>query len=195
MIELLTRIELSLQRSPAEVAPLDGNPSEAAVALVMRQRFADDPELLLIRRAVRAGDPWSGQIGLPGGRRSAGDATLAETAIRETHEETGIDLANTPKLIGPLDALRPRSIMLPAIVVTPFMMVAHSESVLQLNHEVADAFWVRWSNLIDPLLSRDSDVQVQDTVIRTPSFVIGDHVVWGMTERIVRAVLRRASGV
>jgi 8-oxo-dGTP pyrophosphatase MutT (NUDIX family) len=191
MIELLARIELSLRHSPALSAPLDGNPAEAAVALVMRQRVRGEPELLLIRRAERVDDPWSGQIGLPGGRRSVRDTSLAETAIRETREETGIDLTNTPALIGPLDALRPRSVMLPSIVVTPFLMTTHHESELQLNYEVADAFWVPWSALNDPSVSRESDVRVQDAVLRVPSFVIGDHVVWGMTERIIRAVLRR----
>lgn len=193
MSDLLTRVELSLRRSPAQEAERDGAPAEAAVALVLREGVSGSPELLLIRRAEREGDPWSGQIGLPGGRRSIGDRSLADTALRETYEETGIDLTNATRIVGPLDALRPRSSLLPSIVVTPFMVVAHVVTELQLNHEVAEAFWVPWSSLNDPLVSRESDVRVTGAVIRTPSFVIGEHVVWGMTERILRAVLRRAS--
>jgi len=63
----------------------------AAVALVL----LDGPqgiEILLIKRAERADDPWSGQIALPGGRYDVGDRDLEATAVRETREETGVDL-------------------------------------------------------------------------------------------------------
>ncbi|HEU4700285.1 MAG TPA: NUDIX domain-containing protein, partial [Gemmatimonadales bacterium] len=61
----------------------------AAVALVVTP--APD-SMLLIRRAERAGDPWSGHMALPGGRHSRGDADLAATAMRETAEEVGVRL-------------------------------------------------------------------------------------------------------
>jgi ADP-ribose pyrophosphatase len=63
---------------------------KAAVALIFRLGENDVPELLFIKRAEYEGDPWSGQIAFPGGRAEARDASLAETAIRETREETGI---------------------------------------------------------------------------------------------------------
>ena len=58
----------------------DANAIWAAVALVL---VPAPDSLLLIRRAERAGDPWSGQIGLPGGRRDPGDPDLLATALRE----------------------------------------------------------------------------------------------------------------
>src|ERR1700686_1895287 len=89
---------------------------QAAVALIFRLGKADVLELLFIKRAEYAGDPWSGQIAFPGGRAEAGDTSLAETAIRETHEETGIDLAREGFMIGALDDLRPRTVSLPPIM-------------------------------------------------------------------------------
>src|SRR3989442_10873051 len=77
-------------------------------------------EALFIRRAQRADDPWSGQVALPGGRRDAGDADLFATAVRETREETGIDLAGAERL-GRLDDLYPRTPTLPPVVVRPFV--------------------------------------------------------------------------
>ncbi|HET9512400.1 MAG TPA: NUDIX domain-containing protein, partial [Gemmatimonadales bacterium] len=71
------RVEPDLTRIPA------------AVSLIC---VRDPDALLLIRRADRDGDPWSGQLGLPGGRKSPADADLLSTAIRETFEEVGIDL-------------------------------------------------------------------------------------------------------
>jgi 8-oxo-dGTP pyrophosphatase MutT (NUDIX family) len=63
-------------------------------------------ELLFIRRAEHEADPWSGQMGFPGGRAEAGDTDLKQTAIRETLEEIGIDLARDGAFLGPLDEVR-----------------------------------------------------------------------------------------
>ena len=51
-----------------------------------------DPEVLLIKRAARPGDRWTSQIALPGGKRERDDADDRATSIRETREETGLDL-------------------------------------------------------------------------------------------------------
>ncbi len=87
------RLRHALATRPAILAPDDGAPRRAAVALVLRRTADDVVELLLIKRSEREDDPWSGHVALPGGRRDPSDATLQDTAIRETLEETGIDLA------------------------------------------------------------------------------------------------------
>ena len=66
---------------------------QAATALVLRPRTDDALELLFIKRAEWAGDPWSGQVAFPGGRHEPHDPDLLTTSVRETQEETGIDLA------------------------------------------------------------------------------------------------------
>src|SRR5688572_23556785 len=92
--------------------------ARAAVALLLAPGV-DELELLLIRRAERSDDPWSGHMALPGGREDPGDATLLATAVREVREEVGIEL-NRAMLLGELDDLRPSSA--PArIVVRPFV--------------------------------------------------------------------------
>ncbi|MGH7644285.1 MAG: NUDIX hydrolase, partial [Gemmatimonadales bacterium] len=87
----------------------------AAVALALLEG-STGLELLLIKRAEREGDPWSGQIALPGGRRDPQDPDLLATALRETLEETGLDLAGAERL-GTLDDLYPRTPVLPPVVV------------------------------------------------------------------------------
>ncbi|MGI9075932.1 MAG: NUDIX hydrolase, partial [Gemmatimonadaceae bacterium] len=89
----------------------------ASVAVVLR--LGDDAalELLLIKRAEFAGDPWSGHVALPGGRREDTDKSATATAIRETLEETAIDLVRHGRLIGALDELQPRTRALPPIVI------------------------------------------------------------------------------
>lgn len=189
-IPLLDRLEQSLRDEPGRPAELDGQPARAAVMIAFREDRGE-PELLLIRRAQREGDPWSGQIALPGGRWSPNDSSLQTTAIRETLEETGLDVRSTGRVIGMLDELRPRTPVLPSIVVTPYVAVVDPPEPLTLNHEVAEAFWVPWPVLADPASSRESEVQARGATWRAPSFVIHDYVVWGMTERILRGLLAR----
>ena len=89
----------------ADPEPREGH-TQAAVALVLR--VADDLELLLIKRAKSVRDPWSGHVALPGGRRDPSDSILMETAIRETSEETGVDLATRGRHLGRLTELSPK---------------------------------------------------------------------------------------
>lgn len=193
MPDLLERLGASLRARPGALAPLDGAPARAAVLTVLRTDRGE-PELLLIERAAREGDPWSGQVALPGGRWQVEDQTLEHTAARETLEETGLDVWQGGAILGALDELRPRTALLPSIVVTPFVAHLPAPPALQTNHEVAAAFWVPWSQLIDPAVDRISEVRARGSTWRAPSFVLGDRVVWGMTERILRDLIARIQG-
>src|SRR5262245_15848363 len=55
------------ERPRAEVAPAGAGVRRAAVAAILRWR-GDEPEILLMERAQRDGDRWSGQVSMPGGR-------------------------------------------------------------------------------------------------------------------------------
>src|SRR5512140_1637351 len=116
----LARIARALAASVATPAPRDEPFFEAAVALVL-YAGEDGLETLFIKRATRDGDPWSGQIALPGGKRHEGEDSLMTTAVRETQEEIGLDLAVNGTLLGELDEIRPRSPLLPPIIVRPYV--------------------------------------------------------------------------
>ena len=62
--------------------------ARASVALIYRRTAGGKTELLFIRRAHRAGDPWSGHMAFPGGRLQPEDPTPRAAAERETLEET-----------------------------------------------------------------------------------------------------------
>jgi len=181
----LTRLRDALAERPGALAPDDGAPRRAAVAIVLRHAPEHDVELLLIKRSDREDDPWSGHIALPGGRQDPTDATLQDTAVRETREETGIDLAHGGVVLGTLDELRPRSAVLPSIIVTPFVAIVRPDVTIETSDEVASAFWVTLASLVDPTVAVESEVTARGTTWRVPSYSLGGHIVWGMTERIL----------
>lgn len=180
------RLRNALATRPPVLAPDDGAPRRAAVAIVLRRSPDDVVELLLIKRSEREDDPWSGHVALPGGRFDPSDATLQDTAIRETREETGIDLARDGFVLGMLDELRPRTPTLPPIIVTPFVALVRPDVPIETSDEVAFAFWVALSELEDPSLAVESSVSVRGATWRVPSYLLGGQIVWGMTERILR---------
>jgi len=186
---VLRRLERALAVRPGVPAPDDGRPRRAAVAIVLRRGADDQLELLLIKRSEREGDPWSGHVALPGGRHDPADATLQDTAVRETREETGIDIGHNGRVLGTLDELRPRSAMLPSIIVTPFVAVVPADVAIETNDEVAAAFWVPLAALADPTVAVESEVTTRGATWRVPSYTFGAHVVWGMTERILHNLL------
>ena len=141
---------------------------------------------MLIKRSEREDDPWSGHVALPGGRLDPSDATLQDTAIRETREETGIDIARDGIVLGMLDELRPRTPTLPPIIVTPFVAIVRPDVAIEISDEVASVFWVALAALDDPSLTVESEVRARGATWRVPSYLLGGQIVWGMTERILR---------
>ncbi|MDB4870883.1 MAG: hydrolase [Gemmatimonadales bacterium] len=161
----------------------------AAVALIFRAGEGGAPELLFIKRAEYPADPWSGQVAFPGGREEAGDASLSDTASRETREETGIDLRNDGTVIGTLDDLRPQTAALPAIIVRPYVVLLKREDSLLLSDEVALAFWVPLAALRQADSWRDTPVYARGIQLSARAFHHEGHVIWGMTERILAQLL------
>ena len=142
--------------------------------------------MLFIKRAEFSGDPWSGHVAFPGGRQEPGDASLEETAIRETREETAIDIRRDGQVLGTLDEIYPRTPALPPIVVRPYVTVVVPDAAIVLSAEVAASFWIPVATLRDPAVSTESTVVVRGEERRVSSFRHGSYTVWGLTERIVR---------
>lgn len=171
------------------LSPGEPPPRRAAVALALREALNGELELLLIKRADYAGDPWSGQVALPGGRHEPGDPSLEATAVRETFEETGVDLAADGALLGTLDEIYPRTPVLPPIVVRPHVFALTRPVELTLSHEVAAAFWMPLASLRDPAASVETTVVVRGEERVVSCFRHREHVIWGLTERILRQLV------
>ena len=163
---------------------------EAAVALVIRAR----PQLdfLLIKRAEHERDPWSGQMALPGGRWERDDPGLLHTAIRETLEETGVDLAGAGVPIGRLSDVEPASPRLPRMRIAPYVFaVPEATEARVASRELADVHWIPIDVLADATTASTTRIHFSGFSKTFPSYhVAGEHV-WGLTHRILTAFLER----
>ncbi len=157
----------------------------AAVAVIL----SPDPDaLLLIRRADRPGDPWSGHMALPGGRQEPAERDLIDTAIRETAEEVGLEL-RPEHLIGSLDDVVPRTPVLPPIAVRPYVFALDRRPALRFSPEVAAAHWVSLDLLLHPDTHDTVRLQIRGESREFPAYRVEDSMVWGMTERILSSLL------
>jgi 8-oxo-dGTP pyrophosphatase MutT (NUDIX family) len=185
----IVRLRSALESHRGARADKEEGIRRAAVALIFRAGENGVPELLFIKRAEYPADPWSGQIAFPGGREEAADPTLADTAIRETREETGIDLVSDGTVIGTLDDLRPQTVRLPAVIVRPYVVLLNQLEPLVLSDEVALAFWIPLEAFKDAPSWQDTDVLARGVQMNRRAFHHQGQVIWGMTERILAQLL------
>ena len=183
----LTSLRLALEQ-PSITLDLP-KASRAAVAAV----FTQDLDLLFIERAKHRGDPWSGHISFPGGKAETQDQTLLGTAIRETHEELGLQL-NGAEVLGWLDEITTVS-GLPSMVVRPWVFVVDDFGTLQPNEEVAAVHRVPLAQLLADV-DRGTfvfDYKGQNVTLAKVSFP-GEAFLWGMTLRMLDQLLDRIDG-
>lgn len=170
---------------PAELAESELVSKPSAAVLVLLRPAADGLEVLLGQRARRQEDPWSGQIAFPGGHRHPEDPSLVATAIRETREETGLDLSAGAEVLGHLAPRSPGNV--PQMLVVPF--VAYATAGLHPNPgpEMAEMFWAPLAEL--PPSRGPTVVVTRIGELRVPAFLWRKRVIWGFTYRILEDLL------
>jgi len=179
---------LAAQLTPDAPWPMGGAGRQAAVAVLLHDE-PPSPRVLLMKRADREGDPWSGHISLPGGRFEPTDRDLLATAIRETYEELTIDLAGA-RLLGQLAPLHPRTSGPHGIEVTPFVFATSAAVEPQCGPEAIAAFWFPLEVAATGALD---GTYTYATGMEFPSWTYEGHVIWGLTMRILNDVLVRAA--
>ena len=164
-------------------------PRQGAVLALL---YEGDGELLL---AMTRRSPHlryhGGQVSLPGGTRDPGDASLWETAVREAHEEIGID----PDAVIRLGRLTPIEVPASGYVVQPYVSYTARRPLFVLQaDEVAELVELPLGVLLDPSAKGVEQRQLADRVARVPFYRYGDVVIWGATAMILSElehVLRR----
>ncbi len=153
----------------------------AAVAMILQVREGE-LHILMIKRAERDGDRWSGQMAFPGGRMEPEDANGYETARRETLEETGLDLGPRDSCVGRLSEIsaRPNWGAL-GMIVTPFVYRLHREVTFEPNEEVDEVVWVPLEFLLDTDNRVEMTWSYRGLSMTVPCYHFGKRTIWGLS--------------
>ena len=165
----------------------DRKPAQAAVLvpIVMRER----PMVLLTERTAHL-TTHSGQVAFPGGKKDDTDVDAADTALREAHEEIGLE-RRLAEVIGDLPTYTTGTMF----IVTPVIALVQPDYRLALNpHEVADAFEVPLDFLMDPANHRRHAIEFSGARREWFSMPYADgareRFIWGATAGMLRNFYR-----
>ncbi|MGH9918558.1 MAG: NUDIX hydrolase [Nitrososphaerales archaeon] len=163
----------------------------ASVAVIFRDAQGDE-EVILIRRAERKDDPWSGQVAFPGGMVSAADKSFEETASRETAEEVGIDLSEGSAVFrGYMREFKART---KEVTVVPSVFKLAGRSEVTPNAEVASYEWASLGQLAAEEARSSYLIPRGGGQFPFPRIVHHGLVIWGLTERILSGILQGRTG-
>lgn len=165
----------------ADVAVAQCADARAVVAILLRDER--DPDVLVMERAKRDTDPWSGHWSFPGGRRNPGEPLL-DAVQRETEEEVGLSVGQH-EVLGCLGARPPANRM--EMLVLPFVFAWDGEDPSTPGPEVAS---VQWIPLQELRRSRATmTIKIRERERPMPAFVRHPWAIWGFTYRLLEDLL------
>ena len=178
--DLERRLREALAAHPLPRVDVDARPAAVLVPIYP----APEPTLIFTVRAD--GLPTHrGQISFPGGKIDDDDPDPHHAALREAHEEIGLD----PSLVTVVGEFDTTPTFVSGYVVTPVVGVLHSRPPLQRNPaEVAEILEVPLHDLIEEI-RREPGFEHAGRTYPTEAWVWGDHVIWGVTARLLRIFL------
>ena len=148
------------------------------------------PEVLFIIRAQHDQDPWSGNIGFPGGRLNSTEESSQQAAERETFEELELDL-NRSQYLGRLNDLYGATL---PVLVSCFVYHLTEPVTLQPNHEVDTTFWCPLAKLLAPERQQHRTFFYHGEDRTHPVVeLLAPHqpLLWGITYRLIRSFFKQ----
>ncbi|MBF8302566.1 MAG: Nudix hydrolase protein [Candidatus Dadabacteria bacterium] len=163
----------------------------AAVMVILREE-QNGYSMLFIERPKSQGDPFSGHMAFPGGKIKVEDKSKLETGVRETIEETGIDLNRIGRILGELDDVSPINPKANHYVVTPYIAYLTEGAEIKPNEEVASAMWIPLFHFRNEKSFERRVVEKHGMKLEEFVYHYQNHVIWGMTARILHQFLSLA---
>jgi len=170
-----------------EIRISGSNPDNARNAAVMALFFPEDEciKLVFIRRNEYPG-VHSGQVSFPGGMQEKYDASLKDTALRETGEETGID----PDKIDVIGKTSPLLIPVSNFIVHPFIgLLDHKPEFHPDKSEVSYLIIADLQSLFSPASCKSELRTLANQRIKVPYYLVNEDKIWGATAMMLSELL------
>ena len=171
---LIKKLVNSLEQASENV---DAN----AAVVVLLKETNQKLQVLFVKRAKSPKDAWSGQIALPGGKRDPKDFEIKTTVVRETLEETGLNLLEGYRFLGTMEPLR--SVRKPEFKIVPFVVLQTEENPIKLNEELTEYFWMP----ISDLAGKEKTVMIDEKEV--PAYKVNSQFIWGLTYNIMNNLI------
>lgn len=147
---------------------------KAAVLIAITD--SDDPELIYTLRSNKVGS-HGGEVSFPGGMYEVEDKNLETTALRESKEETGLDITKVD-ILGPIDTVVSRF----NISVTPYVGIVPNNIELNNNSDEIEAcFKVPLSFLLQDKRHRNDEINRNGDIFFMPAYEYDSYIIWGLT--------------
>ena len=147
---------------------------KAAVLIAITD--SDDPELIYTLRSNKVGS-HGGEVSFPGGMYEVEDENLETTALRESKEETGLDISKVD-ILGPIDTVVSRF----NISVTPYVGIVPNNIELNNNSDEIEAcFRVPLSFLLQDKRHRNDEINRNGDIFFMPAYEYDSYIIWGLT--------------
>ncbi len=183
----LARSDFDLDGDVVNAVPLDLPVREAAVLFPIVSRR--EPTVLLTQRSNEL-PSHAGQIAFPGGKVEAQDDGPLATALRESHEEIGLDAGHVEPL-GYLDNYRTGT----GFNVVPVVGLIEPDYQLLIDErEVESVFEVPLAFLLDEANHQLHQREWRGRMRTYYAMPFGDYYIWGATAGIIRNLHERLGG-
>jgi 8-oxo-dGTP pyrophosphatase MutT (NUDIX family) len=170
--------------TPADAERLDAHGRTEAAVLVPMHGWPDNPGLVFTERRSDL-KRHAGEISFPGGRRDEGEELL-DTALREAEEEIGLSRERV-EVVG---ALPPIGTFVTNYKVHPFVGLIDEGMRFEPNPAEVESVLVASLDDLESAFEKRRLVR-RGIPIKTDTYLIGDHLIWGATARILALLLER----
>ena len=174
---MIEEIKYKLNSSNSE-KPSGRPQASVLIAILNYGEYIESPELIYTQRSGHL-STHSGEVSFPGGKAEDGDASLFDTALRESNEEMSLN-GEDVTMLGKLDYLISRH----KIEVNPFIATVDKAQDLEANEEIQEIFTVPLSFLLDPKNIKRESIERQGSVWEVPTWSLKNQKIWGLTAMI-----------
>ena len=174
---MIEEIKYKLNSSNSE-KPSGRPQASVLIAILNYGEYIESPELIYTQRSGHL-STHSGEVSFPGGKAEDGDASLFDTALRESNEEMSLN-GEDVTMLGKLDYLISRH----KIEVNPFIATVDKAQDLEANEEIQEIFTVPLSFLLEPKNIQRESIERLGSVWEVPTWSLKNQKIWGLTAMI-----------